>query len=73
MKPVTNFYYSKTLPDNAVALAKVTSTPITPAAYIDKLNALPASGQIGPGSLGAKAWPVEAHYFPWPDSARAWR
>lgn len=28
------------------------------------LNLLPGSGQIGPGKLDARAWPVEAHYFP---------
>ncbi len=50
MKPVTNFYYGKTLPPNSVAIANVKAArPITPAEYIDKLNLLPASGQIGPG------------------------
>ena len=64
MKPVENFYYSKRLPDQAVALMKVRSTPITPSQYIDKLNVFAPNGQIGPGALDARAWPVEAHYFP---------
>lgn len=65
MKPVTNFYYSKRLPENAVSIARITAAhAVTPEAYIDKLNLFPASGQIGPGDLSAKAWPVEAHFFP---------
>src|SRR5436309_6193002 len=43
---------------------KVRSTPITPSQYIDKLNVFASNGQIGPGALDARAWPVEAHYFP---------
>ena len=42
----------------------VRSTPVTPADYTDKLNTLTDNGQIGPGGLGARAWPVEAHVFP---------
>jgi hypothetical protein len=64
INPVTNFYYSKKLPENAVGLMHVRSTPITPADYTDKLNLYPVTGQLGPGALGARAWPVEAHVFP---------
>ena len=41
MHPVQNFYYSKELPPEVVALMHVQSTPITPADYTDKLNVLP--------------------------------
>jgi hypothetical protein len=64
ISPVTNFYYSKRLPDNAVGIAKVVAKPIVPADYVDTFNQMPAAGQIGPGDLGAKAWPVEANVFP---------
>jgi hypothetical protein len=64
MIPVTNFYYSTRLPDQAVGLMHVRSTAITPAAYTDKLNVMAADGQIGPGDLGARAWPVQANFYP---------
>ena len=64
MHPVQNFYYSKTLPPESVAMAHVRSTPVTPAGYVDKLNVLAGTGQIGPGGLGTHAWPVEANVFP---------
>jgi len=56
LKPVENFYYSKRLPEEAVALMKVRSTPITPSQYIDKLNVFAADGQIGPGALGMRVF-----------------
>jgi len=65
MTPVTNFYYSKTLPDGAVGISKIsTGKVITPADYVDLFNVLASDGQLGPGALDAQAWPVEAHYFP---------
>jgi len=45
-------------------MAHVRSTPVTPAGYVDKLNVLAGTGQIGPGGLGTHAWPVEANVFP---------